>query len=139
MNYLFLSKCFINFYSKNSFIRSLITLGRRWWLRQWRIHLQRMRPGFKSWVGKVPWRRAWQPTPVFLPGESLWTEEPGGLQPMGSQRVRHNWATKHSTAKFTLRSNYPNFLKSFYARLLNFTCLNTNILYICVYMYIFLI
>ena len=26
------------------------------------------------------------------------TEEPGGLQSMGSQRVRHNWATKHSTA-----------------------------------------
>ena len=31
-------------------------------------------------------RRAWQPTPVFLPGESLWTEEPGGLQCLGSQR-----------------------------------------------------
>ena len=37
---------------------------------------------------KIPWRRAWQPTPVFLPGESPWTEEPGGLQSMGSQRVR---------------------------------------------------
>ena len=34
--------------------------------------------------------RAWQPTPVFLPGESLWTEEPGGLKSMGSQRVGHN-------------------------------------------------
>ena len=29
--------------------------------------------------------------PVFLPGESPWTEEPGGLQSMGSQRVRHNF------------------------------------------------
>ena len=28
------------------------------------------RPGFNLWVGKIPWRRAWQPTPVFLPGES---------------------------------------------------------------------
>jgi len=28
------------------------------------------RPGFSPWVGKIPWRRAWQPTPVFLPGES---------------------------------------------------------------------
>ena len=44
-----------------------------------------------------PLRRAWQPTPVFLPGESPWTKEPGGLQSMGSQRVRHNWATKHCT------------------------------------------
>ena len=25
---------------------------------------------FYPWVGKIPWRRAWQPTPVFLPGES---------------------------------------------------------------------
>ena len=30
-------------------------------------------------VLKIPWSRAWQPTPVFLPGESPWTEEPGGL------------------------------------------------------------
>jgi len=29
-----------------------------------------MRCGFDSWVRKIPWRRAWQPTPVFLPGES---------------------------------------------------------------------
>ena len=28
------------------------------------------RHGFDPWVGKVPWRRAWQPMPVFLPGES---------------------------------------------------------------------
>ena len=27
-------------------------------------------PGFDPWVGKIPWRRAWQPTPVLLPGES---------------------------------------------------------------------
>ena len=37
------------------------------------------RPGFDPWVGKIPWKGAWQPTPVFLPGESPWTEEPGGL------------------------------------------------------------
>ena len=28
------------------------------------------RCGFDLWVGKIPWRRAWQPTPIFLPGES---------------------------------------------------------------------
>ena len=28
------------------------------------------RCGFNPWVGKIPWRRAWQPTAVFLPGES---------------------------------------------------------------------
>jgi len=34
---------------------------------------------FSPWIGKISWRRAQQPTPVFLPGESPWTEEPGGL------------------------------------------------------------
>jgi len=27
------------------------------------------RPGFNPWVRKIPWRRAWQPIPVFLPRE----------------------------------------------------------------------
>ena len=35
-----------------------------------------------------------QPTPVFLPGKSPWTEEPGGLQSAGSQRVRHDLVTE---------------------------------------------
>jgi len=33
---------------------------------------------FNPWAQKIPWRRKWQPTPVFLPGESF-GEEPGGL------------------------------------------------------------
>ena len=32
--------------------------------------LQCGRPGFDSWVWKIPWRRKWQPTPVLLPGKS---------------------------------------------------------------------
>ena len=35
-----------------------------------RVCLQCERPGFSRWVGKIPWRRKWQPTPVFLSGES---------------------------------------------------------------------
>ena len=50
------------------------------------------------WVGKISWRRAWQPTPGFLPAESPWTEEPGRLQSMGLQRVGYDSATKHSKA-----------------------------------------
>ena len=41
------------------------------------------RTRFDPWVGKIPWRRKWQPTPVFLPGKVPWTEEPGRLQSMG--------------------------------------------------------
>ena len=35
---------------------------------------------FNPWAGKIPWRRKWQLTAVFLPVESPWTEKPGGLQ-----------------------------------------------------------
>ena len=49
-----------------------------------------MRHGFYLWVGKILWRRAWQCTPVFLPGESPWTEKPGGVQSIGLQRVGHD-------------------------------------------------
>ena len=35
-----------------------------------------------------------QPTPVFLPGGIPWTEEPGGLQSVGSHRVRPDWVAK---------------------------------------------
>ena len=44
-----------------------------------RVGLQSRRPGFNHWVGMIPWRRAQQLTLLFLPGESSWTEEPGGL------------------------------------------------------------
>ena len=65
-------------------------LGFPWWLSWQRIHPQCGRPGFDPWVGKIPWRRAWQPSPVFLPGESPWMEQPGGLLSVGSQRVGHD-------------------------------------------------
>ena len=48
------------------------------------------RSGFSPQIGKNPWRRAWQLTPVFLPGKSPWTKEPGGLPSMGSQRVGYD-------------------------------------------------
>ena len=54
-----------------------------------------------TWVqslgGEDPQRKEWQPTPVFLPGEIPWTEEPGEIQSMGSQRVGHDCVIKHST------------------------------------------
>ena len=49
---------------------------------------------FKTCIlpANLPWGRAWQPTPVFLPGEPTWTGEPGGPQSKGSQRVWHKWS-----------------------------------------------
>ena len=59
----------------------------------WRICLRFRRQGFESWVRKIPQRRKWQPTPVFLPGESHGRRS---LVSMGSQRVGHDWVTSLS-------------------------------------------
>ena len=49
-----------------------------------------MRRGFDPWVRKIPWRRAWQPTPVFLPGKSHGQRSLTGHSPWGRKRVGHN-------------------------------------------------
>ena len=48
-----------------------------------------MRRGFDPWVGKSPWRRAWQSTQVFLPGESQGQRSPVGYRAWGHKRVGH--------------------------------------------------
>ena len=47
------------------------------------------------WVGKIPWRREGQPTPLFLPGKSTGQRSLAGYSPWG-HRVRHDWAHTHS-------------------------------------------
>ena len=57
---------------------------------------------WETWVWSLGWEDPLQEVmatpPVFLPGESPGTDEPGGLESMGLQRVGHNWVTKHCTA-----------------------------------------
>ena len=48
-----------------------------------KIHPQYRRPGSDPWVGKIPWRRKWQPTPVFLPGEFHGQRNLVGCSPWG--------------------------------------------------------
>ena len=51
-----------------------------------RIHLQCRRcrrSEINSWVGKIPWRMKWLPTPVFLPGESLGQRSLAGYSKWG--------------------------------------------------------
>ena len=52
-------------------IFSFLTLiyGLPWWLSREQSACQCRRCGFKPWVGKISWRRKWQPTPIFLPGK----------------------------------------------------------------------
>ena len=61
--------------------------------------------GLITGSGRFPWRRKWQPTPIFLPGEISWTEEPGGLQSIGLQRVGHDWSNLAAIATYTLLTN----------------------------------
>ena len=71
--------------------------GLPWWLSgiesacQFRRH---KRCGLSPWVGKIPWRRAWQPTPVFLPGEPHGQQSLVDYSPWGHKRVGHDLATK---------------------------------------------
>ena len=66
------------------------------------------RHGFNPWVRKIPWRRTWQPTPVFLPGESHGQRIPGRLQSIESQRVRHDWNDLASLTKNPI----PTYIKT---------------------------
>ena len=58
-----------------------------WWLRWQRICLQCRKPGFNSWVGKIPWRREWRPTPVFLHGEFHGQKSLAGYSPWGHKEL----------------------------------------------------
>ena len=71
-----------------------------------RIHLP-SRCGFSPWGRKIPWRRKWQPTPVFLPGKSHGQRSLADYSPWGHKRVRHHWATKHSTNKIQRIKSIP--------------------------------
>ena len=59
------------------------------WCRRCRGHR------FNPRVGKIPWRRGWQPTPVFLPGKSHGQRSLAGYSPRG-RRARYGWAHTHA-------------------------------------------
>ena len=52
-----------------------------------KIHLLYRRPEFDPWVRKIPWRRKWQPAPVFLPGESHAQRSLVGYSPWGQKEL----------------------------------------------------
>ena len=43
--------------------------------------------GFNPWVGKIPWSRAWQPTPVLLPGDFHGQRSLEGYGPQGCKEL----------------------------------------------------
>ena len=81
--------------------------GLPWWLRGLSVRLQCRRPGFNPWVGKIPWRRKWQPTPVFLPGESHGWRSLVAYSPWShkdsdtTERLHFIWGTRGSLVFFS--------------------------------------
>ena len=54
------------------------------------------RRGFDPWVRKIPWRRAWQPTPVFFPGEPHGQRSLAGYSPWDRKTSDTTEATEHA-------------------------------------------
>ena len=70
------------------------------------------RHGFSLWVRKNFWRRAWQPTPVFLPRESHGQRSLEGYSPQGREsRTRLKWlSTAHMQSMDRTQSSHPALL-----------------------------
>ena len=73
-------------------------------LSQERICLQCRKPGFDPWVENIPWRRKWQPTPVFLPGESHGQRSLMGYSPWGHKESETTLKLNHSRSRASLSS-----------------------------------
>ena len=58
---------------------------------------------FDPWIRKIPWKRAWQPTPVFLPGESLGQRNLVGYSPRGGKESDTTEMTWHACTCSSLK------------------------------------
>ena len=70
-------------------------MGLLWWLNGKESACQCRRCGLDPWAGKIPWRKKIATHSSFLASENPWTEETGGLQSTGLQRIRHEQANEH--------------------------------------------
>ena len=85
-----------------SLTSAVMRTGLPWWLSGKESPCQRRRLRLDPWVRKIAWKRKWQPTPVFLPGESHGQRSLAGYSPWGSKELSNltefssdNWAAKH--------------------------------------------
>ena len=78
-------------YFSQAAIANYHELGGLKWLSRWLSGkepiCQCRRCGFDPWVRKIPWRRKWQPTPVFLPGKSHGWRNLTGCSPWGHEKL----------------------------------------------------
>ena len=89
-----------------------------WWLRRWSICLQCRKPRFSPWVGKIPWTRKWQPTPVFMPGEAHGQRSLVGCSPWGHKESdMTEWLTNTQTQTHRLLVQHGfKWIEKYYAK-----------------------
>ena len=90
--------------------------------RQWRILLSMQetcrRCGFNPWVGKIPWSRKWQPTPIFLLGKSHGQRSQAGCSP---------WACTKSQTPLSSHTHIDKYSKSPTHKLWTFKDVNVHL------------
>ena len=62
--------------------------------------------GFDPWVGKIPWRRKWRPTPVFFPGKSHRQRSLMGYNPWGGKQSDTNDRVNHRKQQMIIIASY---------------------------------
>ena len=87
-------------------------LGFPWWLNGKELTYQCRNRGLDPWIGKIPWRREWQPTPVFLAGKFQGHKSLLGYSSQGHKRVGHDLATRQQQQVYifqchSLNLSYP--------------------------------
>ena len=70
------------------------------WLSGKESFCQFKRCRFNPWVGKIPWRKKWQPTLVFLPRRYHGQRTLAGYSPWGQKRDRHDSVTKQQLFQY---------------------------------------
>ena len=78
---------------------------------------------FNPWVGKIPWRRAWQFTPVFLPGESHGQRSLVGYSPWGCKESDSTEVIEHEQEQKKINGYFFVILK--------LTCNSSSTLLFC--------
>ena len=76
--------------------------GLPWWLSGKESTCQCRRHVLDPWVGRIPWRRKWLPTPVFLPGKSHGQRSLAGYSPQDCKRLVHDLNNSNRSCNFFL-------------------------------------
>ena len=84
--------------------------------------------GFDPWVGKIPWRRVWQPTAVFLPRECHGHRNLAGCSPQGHTELHMTETTQHICS---LETSSHNQERTYQHRLLEYLCFHNTHRHTC--------